>query len=180
MRQQVSNNLRIILIGVSGSGKTTIGKLFSKYFKFKFIEGDNYHPMSSKIKMQKGVPLNRSDRVIWHIKIQKKLDLHRSWVLSCSALGKWQRKILFKKNKSLFFIHCKCDETILAKRLGMRTGHFFPASLLSSQLCSFENPRDIPVLKTSLSKSQCLRKIFLITENQNQSFSNYRSDLSRL
>ncbi len=180
MSQHSRSNLKIVLIGISGSGKTTIGKLFSKYFKFKFIEGDSIHPICSKVKMQKGIPLNQKDRLVWHNNIQKKLNLHRSWVLSCSALGRWQRVLLYKKNKDLFFIHCKCEDKILKKRLGLRIGHFFPTNLLENQLNSFVNPKNIPVLITAESKSNCLRKIFLTVKKENQASSNNRRDLARL
>jgi gluconokinase len=116
---------KIVLIGISGSGKTTLGKILFKYFKIPFIEGDTFHSVTSKLKMQKGTPLNKQDRIIWHNRIQKRIDLSKNWVLSCSALGRWQRQFLNKKNKNICFLHCRCEKNIIKKRLALRAGHFF-------------------------------------------------------
>ncbi|OUV99213.1 MAG: hypothetical protein CBD16_08515 [Betaproteobacteria bacterium TMED156] len=174
------NNLKIVLIGISGSGKTTLGKMLAKYFKISFIEGDNFHSIKSKKKMKEGNSLNFQDRLIWHKKIQKKINLNNKWVLSCSALGVWQREILSKKNQNLNFFHCSCSKEIIKKRLGLRVGHFFSPHLLDSQIESFEEPKEIPTIETSNCKSNCLKRICKILKKNESSESNNRSDLSRL
>ena len=180
MHNSKNMNYKIILIGISGSGKTTIGKLLFKYFKISFIEGDKFHSLSSKIKMQKGIPLNNNDRVLWHKRIQRKIKLSRNWVLSCSALGRWQRKILCKKNNNVYFIHCRCEKNIIKKRIGLRIGHFFSPNLLENQIRNFEEPINIPHIFTSNSKSSCLMKIFSTLKKNRKLILNNRSNLARL
>ncbi|CEF64252.1 Probable gluconokinase [Strongyloides ratti] len=136
----------IIVMGVSGSGKSTIGEYLSHQLNFQFIEGDTFHSTSNIEKMKSGVPLDDEDRLPWLMSINKKLQEevfqnHKSTVLACSALKKKYRDILkigFSID-NIIFVHLNDKEDEVKKRLMKRKSHFFNPLLLKSQYEALED-----------------------------------------
>ena len=126
-------------MGVSGCGKTLIGKKLAKEFGCQFIEGDDYHSHENKKKMESGLALNDKDRQSWLSSLQECLSGSKeSVVLSCSALKRKYRIILNKTPNKTIFIHLDVVHDILEARLKDRKGHFFNPSLLKDQLDTIE------------------------------------------
>ena len=139
--------LAIILIGVSGSGKSTVGKRLAPAIGATFLEGDDYHPSANIAKMRSGQPLQDNDRWPWLEKIGVAIASHlrqgRSVVASCSALRRSYRNALSKgARRELTFIHLTISPQILEARMKARRQHFMPASLLRSQLETLEPLQD--------------------------------------
>lgn len=133
-----------IIMGVSGSGKTSFGKKLAQTLSWSFIEGDDFHPENNKTKMSSGIPLNDEDRVPWLKALANEISDYdqkkRSTITACSALKKLYREILRQniRSKHLFFIHLDGNQQVISDRLSHRSGHFFPQKLLQSQLETLE------------------------------------------
>jgi gluconokinase len=132
-------------MGVSGSGKTSIGETLAKALGLRFLEGDQLHPPSNVEKMSKGIPLTDEDRMPWLEVIgqQMKAALSKGEgiIVSCSALKRIYRDRLREAaGGNLFFVYLEGSKELLTDRMGHRTGHFMPASLLESQLATLEVP----------------------------------------
>ena len=129
----------IVLIGVSGSGKTTVGKRLAPALGATYLEGDDYHPSANIAKMRSGRPLDDTDRRPWLEKLGQAVGAHcrqgRSVVVACSALRRSYREALAKAARHpLTFVHLTIPPAILEARMTARRQHFMPASLLESQL----------------------------------------------
>ena len=134
----------IIIMGVSGSGKSTIGKLLSKKLNIDFIEGDEYHSNESLKKLSSGITLTDNDRIKWLNKlnsiIHKKVT-HSSCVVSCSALKKKYRSMLRKNiSNRIKFVYLEGSYSLINERLIKRKNHFMSNSLLKSQFKALEIP----------------------------------------
>jgi len=134
----------ILVMGVAGSGKTSVATIVAREFDFEFIEGDEYHPHANVAKMAAGIPLTDEDRQPWLEGLARIVgERHargQGTVLACSALRRRYRDILrstVPRHES-FVIELDADPTALRQRMTRRTGHFMPASLLESQLATFE------------------------------------------
>jgi gluconokinase len=136
--------VRVVVMGVSGCGKSTIGRLLAARTGWPFLDADDLHPASNVAKMAKGEALTDSDRWPW-------LDLVRSWiaerrlagesaVIGCSALKQSYRDRLREADPELRFAYLQGDRAVLLERLARRHGHFFPNQLLDSQLADLEPP----------------------------------------
>ncbi|TRZ45389.1 NADP-dependent phosphogluconate dehydrogenase [Robertkochia solimangrovi] len=139
--------LAIFVMGVSGSGKTTIGKLLSERTGIPFLDGDDFHPQSNIRKMASGIPLEDADRKDWLQRInrecQKYIAANRSVIMACSALKQQYRTILAREiQENVKFVFLNGDLQTIASRLTSRPGHFMPASLLNSQFSILENPEN--------------------------------------
>ena len=136
----------VVLMGVSGAGKTEIGTRLAKALGGTFAEGDDYHPPANVAKMRAGVPLDDADRGPWLEAMSREigawLDAGRTVVLACSALKQRYRDILKAGRPGVRFVHLKGDEALIRARLADRRGHYMPASLLESQLAALEEPSD--------------------------------------
>ena len=133
----------IILMGVSGCGKTTLGNLLSIKTGLKFIDADFYHSKNNKTKMNKGIPLNDSDRVLWLNKINSELlkFSKKSLILACSALKEKYRLELVKGlNNKIYWFFLKGSFNLINKRLEKRKNHFMSNNLLKSQFEILEIP----------------------------------------
>ncbi len=137
----------IIFMGVSGCGKTTIGKQTARALNLPYYEGDDFHPKSNIKKMSQGNPLTDEDRDAWLEKlsqlIQSKLDHGESGVLSCSALKQQYRERLNVDPQKVHFIYLKGSYDLILKRLSARTDHYMPPALLRSQFETLEEPQNI-------------------------------------
>ena len=124
----------IVLMGVSGCGKSLIGTSLAKRMGLKFIEGDDYHSAENKEKMAQAIPLHDEDRLSWLEKLRNLFQENRnSLVVSCSALKKSYREVLTSDDTKLIFVHLHTSQEVIEQRLKGRKGHFFNPGLLSSQ-----------------------------------------------
>lgn len=133
----------IIVMGVSGCGKSTIGKLLSECLSLPFIEADEFHSKENVSKMSRGIPLNDEDRYPWLESLSKELQLHEKngAILSCSALKESYRKILQRGlHKKIIWIYLEGSEKTIKQRMKGRQGHYMPDTLLKSQIATLEFP----------------------------------------
>lgn len=136
----------LILIGVAGSGKTTVGKLLAEKLGWGFYDADDFHPKSNIEKMSRGVALTDEDRWPWLLSIRDFIDGNEEeMVFACSALKKSYRDFLRLSTKRLEFIYLKGSKEVILERLEERRGHFAGSDLLESQFKDLEEPRNVPV-----------------------------------
>lgn len=137
-------NIRIVVMGVSGCGKSTVGALLAKRLGIRYIEGDQFHPPENLHKMGLGIPLTDEDRKGWLLELQSQLRTARqaeeSAVMTCSALKRSYRDLLREADSELLFIHLVGTREVISARMQKRTGHFMPPVLLESQLRDLEPP----------------------------------------
>jgi carbohydrate kinase (thermoresistant glucokinase family) len=133
--------LHVVVMGVSGSGKSTVGKLLAKEIDAAFIDGDDLHPEANVAKMAAGRALDDADREPWLKAIAQEFGdaRERSLVVACSALKKSYREIIRHADPTVRFVFLEGPRELLAARLAARSsGHFMPPSLLQSQLETLE------------------------------------------
>lgn len=133
----------IVVMGVSGSGKTEIGKLLSEKLSRPFFDGDDFHPEANVKKMSSGHPLNDEDRKEWLIALNKLAIEHRhkGAIIACSALKKNYRSLLRAgMGNCISFVHLDGSFELIKSRLEKRKGHFMPINLLQSQFDALEPP----------------------------------------
>jgi carbohydrate kinase (thermoresistant glucokinase family) len=134
----------LVVMGVSGSGKTTVAAMLAGRLHWTFEEGDNLHPASNVEKMHNGIPLTDEDRKPWLAAIADWIDHWRErqehGVITCSALKRDYRRIIIGDRSDVRLVYLKGDKAVIAKRLAARHGHFMPASLLQSQFDTLEEP----------------------------------------
>lgn len=130
----------LVVMGVSGSGKSTIGSLLAEGLHVQFVDADDLHPASNIDKMAAGVPLTDDDRWPWLAKVGSVLAGAASTgiVVACSALKRSYRDAIRSEAPDAFFIYLNGSRELLAARLGDRKGHFMPTALLDSQLDALE------------------------------------------
>jgi gluconokinase len=135
----------VVLAGVSGSGKTTVGEVLASRLAWPFTDGDALHPAANIAKMRAGVPLTDKDRWPWLEAVAAVLDERiaagQSAVVACSALKRSYRDMLLAGRPAVRMVFLDADRDLLAARLAARHGHFFRADLLDSQLGDLENPQ---------------------------------------
>lgn len=130
----------IVVMGVSGTGKSTTGRALAEALALPFLEGDDLHPESNVAKMAAGIPLTDADRAPWLDLIAAELD--RPLVVACSALKRSYRDRLRRAAPDLVLVYLHGDPALLLSRMSQRDGHFMPAALLDSQLATLEEPAD--------------------------------------
>nr|WP_258068609.1 gluconokinase [Arthrobacter sp. N199823] len=129
----------IVVMGVSGCGKTTIGPLVAHELGLPFTDGDSLHPVSNIAKMAAGTPLNDDDRAPWlEIVGQELAASANGLVVACSALKRSYRDTIRAKAPDAVFLHLDGSREVLGSRLEGRSGHFMPTALLDSQLATLE------------------------------------------
>ncbi|MEH2511985.1 gluconokinase [Nitrobacteraceae bacterium AZCC 1564] len=142
--QASTNTSAIIVMGVSGSGKSTIAAALARHIGFDCEDGDSYHPASNVKKMQAGIPLTDDDRWPWLRAIADDIDRRAAtghpFVVSCSALKRAYRDVLVHGRSDVQLVYLKGPRDLIAERLAQRKGHFMPPSLLDSQLATIEEP----------------------------------------
>jgi carbohydrate kinase (thermoresistant glucokinase family) len=128
---------RIVVMGVSGCGKSSVGLALSEALGARFIDGDDLHPEANKAKMAAGIPLNDDDRWPWLDLVGEALA-ESNTVVACSALKRVYRERILAAAPGTFFVHLHGTRELLAQRMGARPDHFMPVSLLDSQLNTLE------------------------------------------
>ena len=141
----------LLIMGVSGCGKTSFGKALATHLGLQFFDGDDFHPASNVEKMRKGIPLSDEDRLPWLQTLANLISSHSEsgMVLACSALKQRYRAMFISANPSLQIIFLRGDYQLLWTRMQQRQ-HFMPASLLQSQFDALEPPDQAIVLDVSL------------------------------
>jgi carbohydrate kinase (thermoresistant glucokinase family) len=144
-----------IIMGVSGSGKTTVGKLLSDRLDIPFYDADDFHPESNVEKMRSGFPLTDADRLPWLHILKEQIELwnkQKGAILACSALKKTYREILSPDDQdSVRFIYMAGDYETILNRLKERQNHYMPADLLRSQFSALEEPGPDEAFRVSIS-----------------------------
>lgn len=141
-------------MGVSGSGKSTIGKLLSDRLSCLFYDADDFHPSSNILKMSQGIPLDDSDREIWllqlHHIVNQTIKAQQSAVMACSALKEQYRQIITgTQTAKVMWIYLRGDYKTIYQRLQLRQNHFLKANLLDSQFAILEEPKNALIVDIS-------------------------------
>jgi carbohydrate kinase (thermoresistant glucokinase family) len=134
----------VVLMGVSGSGKTTVAALLAAALGCQFQEGDDLHPRENVEKMRGGTPLTDADRMPWLHKIAEQIDGWRArgqcGVLTCSALKRSYRDIIICARRDVVLLYLKGSRDLIYRRIAARHEHFMPIALLDSQFATLEEP----------------------------------------
>ncbi len=148
-------------MGVSGSGKTTVGELLGQHLSIPFFDGDHFHPDENVEKMRQGIPLTDEDRVGWLSALNcKAREQDNGAVFACSALKESYRALLISRlEKPVSWIYLKGNFGVIMERMEKRKDHFMPASLLHSQFETLEEPASGIEIDITLTPSQILKKI---------------------
>ena len=155
-------------MGVSGTGKTTVGKLFAEKTGAVFYEGDDFHPPANVAKMRQGIPLTDDDRVAWLSALRKiivgSLARNELAALACSALKAKYREQLQGDDARVRFVYLTGSPELIAERMKQRHGHFMPPSLLASQLATLEPPADALVFSVQKSPEEIVAELIQALE----------------
>ena len=150
----------VVIMGVTGSGKTTVGRAVAERLGWPFYDADDFHPAENVAKMRSGLPLTDADREPWLEALTSLLAGlgSRDAVLACSALGREFRARLVE-GLDVEVVYLEADAQLAAERLRARRGHFMPPSLVASQFEALEEPEDVMTLDARLSSQELVEKI---------------------
>jgi gluconokinase len=136
----------VVFMGVSGSGKSTVGKSLAGRMGWTFYEGDDFHPPENLDKMSRGIALSDDDRLPWLTRLKRELEAcsgnGSDAVLACSALRSRYRTFLATGMSDIHFVYLKGDAEVIRERMSSRREHYMKVSMLDSQLASLEEPDD--------------------------------------
>jgi gluconokinase len=139
----------VAVMGVTGSGKTTVGSLLAKRLGWEYADADDFHSPENKDKMHRGIPLTDADRLPWlaaiHDYLVRAESEHRNLVLACSALKQSYRQLLFH-GVAVRLVYLKGTYELIDERLRMRKGHFADDKILGAQFADLEEPTDAVVV----------------------------------
>jgi gluconokinase len=152
----------VVLMGVTASGKTTVGRMLAGALGYQFYDADDWHPPANVDKMRRGIPLNDADRQPWLATlrdlVRRCLAQNRDAVLACSALkDAYRRYLLIHPHVTLVYL--KADQDLIRGRLQQRRGHFMNPALLDSQFATLEEPQDALWVDASLPPREIVRTI---------------------
>ena len=159
-------NLRMVIMGVSGCGKSSVGEGVSARLGIPYSDGDDLHPAENVAKMRAGVPLTDADRWPWLDRIAQVLAEEAPVIVGCSALKRVYRDRIRAAGK-VTFIHLVGSRDLIAARMAERTGHYMPLSLLDSQFAALEPPGSEEAIAVSIDQTlaqivdEILQKMFL-------------------
>jgi gluconokinase len=152
----------VIVMGVTGSGKTTVGELLAKRLGSEFADADDFHSAANKDKMHRGIPLTDADRMPWLVSIHEFLAKanreSRSVVLGCSALKQSYRQTLREK-LSVKIVYLKGSYEVIDEHLRARKGHFADDKILAAQFADLEEPTDAIIVDVQLEPDQIVDEI---------------------
>lgn len=158
-----------VVMGVSGSGKTTIGKMLAEELNLPFYDADDFHPIGNIEKMKSGEALTDTDRRPWLETLSSKIEKwnrDKGAVLSCSALKKSYRRILMsRKTDDILLIYLKGSRHLILNRLKQRKDHYMPPSLLDSQFEALEEPKQAVTIPIDGTPDQILNTIMKKLKN---------------
>jgi gluconokinase len=142
-------------MGVSGSGKTSVGKALAEHLRWEFYDADDFHPPENVAKMARGIPLDDSDRAPWlaalHDLISSSLRQNKSGVLACSALKERYRQKLMTGSEGVQLVYLKGSYDLIWSRMATRTDHYMQPQMLQSQFDALEEPSNALTVDISLS-----------------------------
>ncbi|MDJ0661328.1 MAG: gluconokinase [Crocosphaera sp.] len=152
-----------LIMGVSGSGKTTIGKALSQQLGYAFYDADDFHPPQNIAKMSQGIPLNDSDRLPWLLAIKSVINEHQQLekdaIITCSALKQSYRDLLAENTTDMSVIYLKGSYETIFKRLQQRSEHFMKENMLLSQFQTLEEPENAVIIDINLTVSEIVKEI---------------------
>lgn len=152
----------VIIMGTTGSGKTTIGTLLAKQLGWQFVDGDDFHPPANVEKMKHGIPLTDADRVPWLKSLRDEIAEwsggNLSVVLACSALKQSYRDEL-RANSNVKFVYLKGSYDLFSKRVLARKGHFAKQDLLTSQFATLEEPTDAIIVNAAQAPEEIVAEV---------------------
>ena len=152
----------ILLMGVTGSGKTTIGQALAESLHWQFVDADDYHSPANVAKMKAGIPLGDSDRAPWLASLREAITdwLHEDTcvVLACSALKRSYRDQLLV-SPEVRLVYLRGSPELIARRLSERHGHYMNPHLLASQFATLEEPQDALIVEPYASVPDCVTRI---------------------
>ncbi len=150
-------------MGVTGTGKTTIGSLLSQSLGFPFYDGDDFHPPENIHKMSRGIPLNDRDRLPWLLALRdliaRLISEGNSGIIACSALKQAYRELLQGDRRDIIWIYLKGDYDEVLSRIKQRQKHFMKEDMLRSQFEALEEPNDAFTVSISASPNDILEQI---------------------
>jgi gluconokinase len=153
----------VVLMGVSGSGKTTVGRILAHELAWPFYDADDFHPPANVEKMHHGVALTDADRVPWldtlHALLEQLTRDGHSAILACSALKQAYRDRLSAGIAGVRFVYLRGDASLIRLRLARRSGHFMPLDLLQSQVDTLEAPADAIAVDIDAAPEQIAARI---------------------
>ena len=153
----------LVIMGVSGSGKTTVGQALASRLGWDFFEGDDFHPAENVAKMAAGIPLGDEDRAPWlatlHDLIASCLSRHTRGVLACSALKERYRQTLLTGNSGTEIVYLRGSHDLILPRMSTRSGHYMKAELLKSQFEDLEEPAGPLTIDAGLPVDQIVETI---------------------
>ena len=160
--EQPGLSMIIVVIGVAGSGKTTVGTMLAGAMKCPFLEGDSLHPQENIDKMSHGIPLTDSDRGPWlsaiHARMLDYFERDQDLIVACSALKQAYRRGL-AKGISITWVYLKGSPALIRSRLKHRPNHFMKVDLLASQFDALEEPDDALIVDVSVTPSVIVEHI---------------------
>ena len=156
----------IVVMGVAGSGKTTVGTMLAEAMDCPFLDGDSLHPAANVEKMTRGIPLTDADRAPWlaaiHARLLEAFRSGRSLVVGCSALRQSYRAAL-GEGIAITWVYLKGSEALIRSRLRHRDGHYMKADMLASQFEALEEPSDAIVLDISNPPRELVEQVLTAT-----------------
>ena len=153
----------LIVMGVSGSGKTSVGKALAEHLRWDFYDADDFHPPENIVKMANGIPLDDSDRAPWlaalHDLITLSLKQNKSGVLACSALKERYRQQLLQGNHGVQLVYLKGSYELIWSRMETRTDHYMKPHMLHSQFEALEEPSNALIVAASKPLTEIVQEL---------------------
>ena len=162
----------IVIMGVSGCGKTTVGKALAAGLRVPFYDADNYHAQENLAKMATGIPLTDSDRAGWLTLLAAMIETEtragHDGVLACSALKQSYRDVLVSRSRNVRFVYLKGSYDLILERMKKRGGHFMKPEMLKSQFDTLEEPADAITLDVENSVDEIVKKALQIISSKQE------------
>jgi len=153
----------LIIMGVSGSGKSTVGQALAVKLDWDFFDADDFHPPANIAKMSGGIPLNDEDRAPWlaslHDLISSTLGMDRCGVLACSALKERYRRQLLEGNPGAQIVYLKGSYELILARMSARPGHYMKPEMLRSQFAALEEPQNAIIVDIALPLDELVAQV---------------------